>query len=217
MSSAPVAPFTSRHVQLVRALMAAAAAAMVTFSSDKSYVVGLTVFSGFVVTTALVLAVAAFLVDDRTRRPGFLLLAGFDLVTGIVASIQPLRSVLLLFVLLIVWAAATGIAEFFVGFADRRAGRDRPLARDAMFVGVLGVVLAVAVAFVSPDYTLDYFIKEAGQTFTLSGQIIMVGLFGGYTAILAVYLAIAGFTPRHVEPAAEAEIPTATHHEKDHA
>lgn len=213
MSSAAAAPFTTRNVQLVRALIAAAAAAMITFTSDKSYLVGLTVFSGFAVTSALVLGLAAFLVNDRTRRPSFLVLAGFDLVAGMVASIQPARSVVLLFVVLLVWTAATGIAELCFGIADRRAGRDRVVARDGMVVGALTLLLGVLVAFVSPAYSLDYYIAEAGQTFNLSGQIIMVGLFGGYAAIIAVYLAIAGLSPAPpAEPA-----PTATEHEKDTA
>jgi len=210
MSSAPVAPFAVRHVQLVRALVAALAAAMVTFAPDKSYVVGLTIFAGFAITSGLLLIVAAFLVSDRTRRGPYILIGAFDVVAGMFASVQPLQSSVALLVLLISWAAITGIAEFFVGFADRRAGRDRVVARDHMFAGALAVLFAALVAFVPPAYSLDYFIKEAGQSFTLTGEIIMVGLFGGYTAILAVYLAIAGLSPQPA-PAADPI------HEKDPA
>ena len=43
--SAPARAFTVRHVQLLRALFAAAAAVMITFSPDHSAAVGLSVFS----------------------------------------------------------------------------------------------------------------------------------------------------------------------------
>ncbi|HZU93558.1 MAG TPA: acyl-CoA synthetase, partial [Microbacterium sp.] len=52
--SAPARTFTVRNVQLVRALFAAVAAAMITFSPDHSAAIGLSVFSGFAIATALV-------------------------------------------------------------------------------------------------------------------------------------------------------------------
>ncbi|MNL67086.1 hypothetical protein D3C87_1916440 [compost metagenome] len=52
-----------------------------------------------------------------------------------------------------------------------------------------------------PAYALDYTIEEAHATFTLTGITIGVGLFGGYAAIVAVYLGIAGFSPRPAEAA----------------
>ncbi|CAI7678084.1 unnamed protein product, partial [Penicillium discolor] len=51
--SAPARAFTMRHVQLLRALFAAVAALMITFSSDHSAAVGLAVISGFALVTAL--------------------------------------------------------------------------------------------------------------------------------------------------------------------
>ena len=49
---------------------------------------------------------------------------------------------------------------------------------------------------VPTQYALQYTIDEADATFTLTGIIIGVGIFGAYAAIIAVYLAIAGFSPR---------------------
>ncbi|MGO1769418.1 MAG: DUF308 domain-containing protein [Microbacterium sp.] len=234
MSSAPAAArITSRHVQLVRALIAAAAAAMITFSPDHSHTVGLTVFSGFAMASALALILAAVFVDDRTRRASLIALGVIDALAAVAASLQPLRSTLLLFVLIIAWALLSGAVELAAGIADRRAGRERSLVRDEIFVGALGVLLAVAVAVVPPQYSLDYFIEEAGRSFTLSGEIIIVGLIGGYAAILAVYLGIAGLSPRtaaddasdapEIEeiPGAAASsddaVPTRTTHPKDPA
>ena len=53
------------------------------------------------------------------------------------------------------------------------------------------------------QYALQYSIAGAGS-FTLTGITIGVGVFGGYTAIVAVYLAIAGFSPRRAAEAATA-------------
>ena len=71
-------------------------------------------------------------------------------------------------------------------------------AREALFVGILSAVLAVALVMVPSGYALQYYIEDAGQSFTLTGITIAVGIFGAYAAIVAVYLAIAGFSPRKV-------------------
>lgn len=78
-------------------------------------------------------------------------------------------------------------------------------ARDAVVVGVLGILLAVGMLLVPTGYALRYTIEEAGQTFTLTGIIIAVGIFGAYAAIVAVYLAIAGFSPRPATASASPE------------
>ncbi len=60
--------FDARHLQLARALFAALAAVMVTFSSDHSAPLGLGVFSGFALATGLVFALAAWLIAPRGER-----------------------------------------------------------------------------------------------------------------------------------------------------
>lgn len=77
-------------------------------------------------------------------------------------------------------------------------------ARDAVVVGALGILLAAGMLLVPTGYALRYTIEEVGQTFTLTGIIIAVGIFGAYAAIVAVYLGIAGFSPR---PAAASASP----------
>ncbi|HBR88628.1 MAG TPA: acyl-CoA synthetase, partial [Microbacterium sp.] len=63
MTSSPSSrAFDVRHVQVARAVFAAIAAVMITFSSDHSAAVGLAVFSGFALATALVHLAAAWLV-----------------------------------------------------------------------------------------------------------------------------------------------------------
>ncbi|QAY59584.1 acyl-CoA synthetase [Microbacterium protaetiae] len=195
MSSASAArPLEVRHLQLARAVAAAIAAAMVTFSPDHSSAFGLSVFSGFAILTAIMMFAAAWLVYPRGRRGAAVLIGVLDVVAGMIAGIGPLRSDTTFFVLVAVWALATGVAEGVVGLRARRAGL--PDARDAIFIGALGVVLAIALLCVPAGYALNYTIDEAHQTFTLTGITIGVGIFGAYTAIAAVYLGIAGFSPR---------------------
>ena len=61
-------------------------------------------------------------------------------------------------------------------------------------------MLGLALLLVPTQYALEYTIEDANATFTLTGIIIGVGIFGGYAAIVAVYLGIAGFSPRKPLP-----------------
>lgn len=208
MSSTPaVRAFEVRHLQLARALFAAIAAAMITFSPDHSAQVGLSVFSGFALATGLVFLLAAWLVYPAGQRWPAVLLGMVTAVAGMFGGVASLRSTTLFFVLVITWAAATGLVEVLVGAgALRRARRaQQPKnaeARDTLTVGILTLVLGVAVALVPSGFALQYYIADAGRSFTLTGVTIGVGVFGGYAAIVAVFLAIAAFSPRS-QPARE--------------
>jgi len=222
VTSAP-APraFDVRHVQLARAAFAGIAAVMITFSPDHSAAVGAAVFSGFAIATALVLLLSVWLVYPKGLRWPAAALGAVTLVAGMVAGLAPLRTVTGFFTTVIVWALVSGLIELIAGWQGLRGARTRrqivpgvddarppsPLvprseARDAVVVGVVTIVLGIALLFVSPRFSLDYTIDDANATFTLTGIIIGVGVFGGYAAIVAVYLAIAGFSPRGAaEPA----------------
>ncbi|KQS01641.1 MULTISPECIES: hypothetical protein [Microbacterium] len=209
MPDAPTArAFEVRHLQLARAVFAAIAAAMITFSADHSASVGLSVFSGFAITTALVFLLSAWLVYPRGQRTLPLVLGVLTLVAGMVAGVAVIRSTVLLFVLVIVWALVTGLIEGIAGWrAVRRSARGTAAAsdaRDGLIVGAITVLLAVGMLFISPQYVLPYYIAEANQSFTLTGTAIGVGVFGGYAAIIAVYLAIAGLSPRRPTAPADA-------------
>lgn len=214
MSTAASPRFTVQHVQLMRALFAAIAAVMITFSPDHSAEVGLSVFSGFGIATGLVWLLSAWLVFPAGRRVAPILLGVLSLVAGMLAGVIPLRSVFLYFAVVIGWALLTGIIELAYGWRalaqlrrlqTTEPGRfeapavARPNARDAVVIGILTLVLVVALLLTRADYVLEYFIPEAGQSFLLTGITIGVGVFGGYAAILAVYLGIAGFSPRHAD------------------
>ena len=86
----------------------------------------------------------------------------------------------------------------------------RSQSRDAIFVGALGILIGLGLVAVPVQYALTYTIEEAGQTFTLTGITIAVGIFGGYAAIVAVYLGIAAFSPRQTDAEAAAAVTEAT-------
>ncbi|QKJ20933.1 acyl-CoA synthetase [Microbacterium hominis] len=226
MTPSPAArTFEVRHVQFARAAFAALAAIMITFSPDHSAAVGAAVFSGFAIATGLVWAVSLWLVYPAGQRviPGLMALA--TLAAGMAGGLPPLRTIDGYFWMVILWAAATGVIELVAGVRGLRlasradkgtleaahpsqeealaaaAAIPRSQSRDALTVGILTLVLAAAMLLVPQTYALDYTIAEAGQSFTLTGITIGVGIFGGYAAIIAVYLAIAGFSPRPTTPA----------------
>ena len=133
--SAPARTFTVRHVQLLRALFAAASALMITFSPDHSAAVGFSVFGGFAAASGFILIVAAWLVASAGTRWPFILLAIIGLLAAIASGIPPWRTEGAFFVVVIVWAAASGLVELLAGL---RARRTDPAAKDAITVGSLG-------------------------------------------------------------------------------
>lgn len=190
--------FDVRHVQLARALFAALAAVMVTFSSDHSAPLGLGVFSGFALATGLVFALSVWLVYPRGQRLTPSLLAVVSIVAGMVGSVGSWRTTGVFFGVVIAWALLSGAIEL-VGALRQRKTAGVAGARDGVLIGILSLVLGVVLMLPIQQYALDYSIAGAGS-FTLTGITIAVGLFGGYTAVVAVFLAIAGFSPRRPEP-----------------
>lgn len=228
-ASAAPARFAAHHVQLLRAAFAAIAAVMITFSPDHSASVGLSVFSGFAIATGLVWALAAWLVHPAGSRALPIAMASLNIVAGMIGGIVTLRSTALFFGVVIAWALATGLVEAIAGWralrgargihSDETADAAAPptagrtdaarAARDHLTVGVFGVLLGIGLLLVPGGYVLDYYIPDAGQTFTLTGIAIAVGVFGAYAAVVAVYLAIAGLSPRR-EPSVTADPSAAT-------
>lgn len=207
MPSRPVVrTYEVRHLQLVRALLAALAAAMITFSADHSAGFGLSVFSGFTITTGFVMLLAAWLVYPKGSRATAVGLGVVSVVAGMITGIPPWRSITMFFVVVIGWAIIAGLIEGISGWRRmRRAARGssaRSDARDGLVVGVVTVLLGLGLLLVPAQYALTYTITGAPHPFTLTGIAIAVGVFGGYAAIIAVYLGIAGFSPRRPEPVA---------------
>lgn len=195
---APASAFTMRHVQLLRALFAAVAATMITFSSDHSAAVGLSVFSGFVLVTALVQILAAWLVLPAGNRWSYVALAVVGIIAGMASGVPAARSEDLFFIVVSAWAIISGGIELLAGIRSR-GDADR-LSRDAITVGALGIVFGIALLLIPSGFLHEYTVAEAG-TGVLSGIIIGVGILGVYTAIVAVFLGIAGLTPKKVDAA----------------
>lgn len=195
-SRAPRRAFEVRHVQLARAVFAALAAVMITFSPDHSADVGLAVFSGFAIATGIVLLAAAWLVHPAGARWPAVLLGLAAVVAGMVGGLVGLRSTALFFGTVIAWAVVSGVVETIAGWRGRRDAAAAPAARDGVVVGILTLLLAAGLSLVPTQYALQYRVAEAQQTFTLTGITIGVGVFGAYAALVAVYLAIAAFSPR---------------------
>jgi len=204
-SSAPARTLEVRHLQLARAVFAALAAVMITFSPDHSAAVGLSVFSGFAIATALVLLIAAWLVYPSGRRWPPVVMGVLTLLAGMAGGIVGWRSTTLFFVIVIAWAVATGFFELLSGILGRRsAAMPRSEARDAIVIGAVTILLGIGSLLIPAGYSLDYYLDDAQQWFTLTGIAIGVGVFGGYAAIVAVYLGIAAFSPRPAPAAAVA-------------
>ncbi|MFJ2367900.1 acyl-CoA synthetase [Microbacterium sp. NPDC087665] len=202
--SAPARAFTVRHVQLLRALFAAAAAVMITFSSDHSAAVGLSVFSGFAFVTGFVLILAVFLVLPAGSRWPYVILGLLGFAAGMATGIPMWRTNDLFFIVVSSWALITGAVELLAGVRARRAGD--PTGRDGVIIGAFGVLLGILLLLIPAGFTHDYTIDEAG-TFELSGIILGVGMFGGYAALVAVFLGIAGLTPKKADAVASASVP----------
>ncbi|MET0672940.1 MAG: acyl-CoA synthetase, partial [Microbacterium pygmaeum] len=117
MTPTPAArTFEVRHVQLARAAFAALAAVMITFSSDHSAEVGLSVFSGFAIATGLIFLVSAWLVYPSGRRWPALALGVISVVAGMAGGLAPLRTVAGFFVIVGAWALVSGVLEAVVGW-----------------------------------------------------------------------------------------------------
>lgn len=215
--------FEVRHVQMARAAFAALAAIMITFSPDHSAAVGLSVFSGFAIATGFILLLAAWLVYPAGSRVLPLLFGILTVVAGMAGALDGLRTTTGFFAIVISWALVTGLFETVVSARALRAHKPIPLkpghvapwddgrpayvaprseARDGLVIGIVTIVLGLALLLVPTGYALQYTVEEAHETYTLTGITIGVGLFGGYAAIVAVYLAIAAFSPRRSAPVA---------------
>lgn len=222
-SAAPARTLEVRHVQLARAGAAALAAVMITFTPDHSAPFGVAVFSGFAIVTALIHLFAVWVVFPRGQRAPSILLGSAALIAGLAGGIVLTRTITGFFIMVIAWAVFSGIVETVAGARGLRTPKaigpgeihpwsdgseapppPRSESRDALVVGILTLVLGATLLLVPTGFALDYTIDEVDQTFTLTGIIIGVGAFGGYAAILAVYLGIAGFSPRPVPITTEA-------------
>jgi uncharacterized membrane protein HdeD (DUF308 family) len=176
---------------LVRAILAAVIALVITFSPDHSPALGLLALGGFAIATgAILVAGTRQLTGERMPRLLFLLQGALLLVGGILALSFSWADLPFLLFLTAALFAATGAVELLAGL---RARGTVSAARDWVFVGAAGVVFGVAVLLIPVDYSQAITIPDKVVP-NLTASVILVGALGAYAAIVAVYLVIAGLS-----------------------
>ncbi|MDR5699341.1 HdeD family acid-resistance protein [Agromyces aerolatus] len=160
-------------VPVARGALAIVPAVVITFSQDHSPTLGLAVFGVWAIVSGLFTGAASLrLIDDRLIRALFAVIGLLTAIAGLLALITP-ASLAFLVVLVISWAAITGIAELIAGLRAR--GRTTA-ARDWVTVGA-ATALAAVVFLIFPFDSVS-----------------IVGLFGAYLVIVGVLLVIGGFS-----------------------
>lgn len=157
---------------LARAVIAAVAGCVITFSPDHGPAFGLAVFGGFALATGTLSLALGLPVWTGRSRPLAVGSAVLTLVAGIAALIALPVAHLLSFVALVAgWALISGFLEFSSG----RRGHGLA-ARDAVIVGAGTMLLGAAFGLLPPH------------------PVVTVGLLGAYAVMVAVFLAIAAFS-----------------------
>lgn len=176
---------------LARAVVAAVAAIVVTFSADHSAEFGLAVFGTFAVATgAVLIAGARSAVAPGIQRTIFVLQGIVGLAAGIAALSLAWLGLPLFILLVSSWAAITGFLELYLGLRSR--GRLEQ-ARDWVFAGAFTALLAVVTILIPADFSQAYTGPDKVERF-LTAAVIIVGALGAYGAILGIYLAIAALS-----------------------
>lgn len=178
---------------VLRAVPAAAVALVITFSAEHSARFGLLAFAAFAMATGLLVAAVTRLRLSRSGVRAILTAqAVVSLLLGGTALVLAGGGVTAFFVVVTVWAALTGGLELYGGIRDR--GR-HPASGDWITAGSLTLVLAIVFLVVPPDFAQD-FVGPDGVARVLDSSVVAVGLFGAYSAIIAVYLLVAGFSAK---------------------
>lgn len=160
-------------VPVVRGALAIVPAVVITFSQDHSPTLGLAVFGVWAIVSGLFTGAASLrLIDDRLIRTLFAANGVLTVIAGLLALIMP-ASLGFLVVLVISWAAVTGIVELIAGLRAR--GRSSA-SRDWVTAGA-ATALAAAVFLIFPFDAVS-----------------IVGLLGAYLVIVGVLLVIGGLS-----------------------
>jgi hypothetical protein len=183
------------YAPLARAVPAAALACVITFAGGfytPEY--GLASFGGYAIVVGLLGAVLGLrLLTRGVLRTVFLIQAIVSVGAGIAALIGVNGGLPVLLVVIALWGIIAGFLELYAGIRSR--GK-RAVARDWIFVGALTVLFAVVCLVIPPDYVQHYNAPGDGGPRILNASVMVVGAMGIYGAVVAVYLAIAGFSLR---------------------
>jgi uncharacterized membrane protein HdeD (DUF308 family) len=178
-------------VPILRAAPAILLAVFITFTADHSPAVGLVAFGIFAALSGAIVAVASWrMLAPGVTRTLFVAQGVVTVLAGIAALVLSDDGITFLLVVLTSFAIVTGALELFAGLRNR--GKT-PLARDWVFVGALTLLLAIAVLLV-PAGLQQQFTGPDHVARVLTASVFVVGLLGAYSAILGVYLVIAGLS-----------------------
>jgi uncharacterized membrane protein HdeD (DUF308 family) len=170
----------------VRAVVALAAAAVVTFTRDAHTAeFGLIVFGAFALADGLATSVLSLLFASRgLTRTLFVIQGVIGVIAGVLALALMTSGLGLFLYLVTVWAALTGFLELYNGVRNR--SRDAA-ARDWLITGALTAVLALVLLFVPAD------------------AVLAIGLFGAWAVVVGVFQAIGAASLRSAARAVAAE------------
>jgi hypothetical protein len=198
------------YAPLARAVPAAALTCVITFAGGfytPEY--GLASFGGYAIVVGLLGVFLSFRAVARgVLRTVFLVQAIVSVAAGVAALIGVHGGLPVLLVVVALWGVVAGFLELYVGIRSRRT---RALGRDWIFVGALTVLLAIVCLVIPPGYVQHYNAPGDGGARVLNASVMVVGALGVYGAVVAVYLAIAGFSLRFAgRPTTGAQVETGT-------
>ncbi len=176
-------------VSILRAVPSAVVALVITFSADHSTTLGFVGVGAWALATAIVLAYGAM--RRLLPRSVFVAHAALLAAGGVAALVFSTQPVAVLLFLVGTLLGVTGALELVGGIVLRRSAE----ARDRIFVGGVTALTAIAVLLIPADYNQVISIPDKVVP-PLTASVIVVGLFGAYCAILAVYLVIAGLSEK---------------------
>ncbi|MDI2099099.1 DUF308 domain-containing protein [Ruicaihuangia caeni] len=199
--SAGVAPRARTIGPLLRGLVAVIAALIITFSQDHSSRVGLLVFGGFAVLTALALVIE-LRGTASVERTILAIMAAVGAAAGVAALALTGAGLPMFLFTVAVWAAITGFAELYLWMRAR--GRD-PIARDRLLIGGLTALLAIVMVLLPPDLD-QHFQGTEGVSGVLTAPVVAVGVFGAYAAVAGVFQLIAAFPVKQAPRSEESTV-----------
>jgi uncharacterized membrane protein HdeD (DUF308 family) len=196
-------------VPIIRAVPAAIVAMIITFSANHAAGFGLVLFGSFAVVEGVVLILfAARRMPDRASRrvatvqglvTGVAGLVGFSVIESGVAGFK---------IVVIAFAVVSGFLELGQGIRARRTSQ---FARDWQTIGGITLLLAILLALTPTGYA-----KQLGGIEHVKGSldsaIIVVGFFGAYLALTAVFDVIAGLSHKWGTAADEQTAPNGAPH-----
>ncbi|MGB3413373.1 MAG: hypothetical protein WBA28_01510 [Microbacteriaceae bacterium] len=185
-----------------RAILALLGGLFITFSfSITSIALALIVFGSYTVLYGLAILLWFPKVQDRAVKNASLIIAVTNIAAGAVGLIFIQSETISTFLLLVtIWAAITGFAELYLGFAKKGKFAEH---RDWLFAGAMSCFLALGMLLIDPNYRKDYLVPggSAAPDYagTVTGSLFGIGVFGVYLIVIGVFLFIGAYSLRNPE------------------